>query len=57
MKIKCLMCDTILESNDKHDFYQCSCQNKTFILYEKDYLRYGGFDFEFIEVLDDDSDL
>ena len=29
--IKCLVCSTILESKQQHDFQQCNCSNKAFV--------------------------
>lgn len=28
--VKCLMCNTILESKYRHNYVQCSCPNQTF---------------------------
>lgn len=44
-KIKCLICDTILESKTRHDFRQCDCENQTFVDGGNDYTRVGGLDF------------
>ena len=29
--VKCLVCNTILESKYRHDFQQCNCSNKAFV--------------------------
>ena len=29
--IKCLVCNTILESKHQHDFQQCNCSNGAFV--------------------------
>lgn len=42
-KIKCLKCNTILESKSVHDFQSCKCGN--FVDGGLDYCRIGG-DFE-----------
>lgn len=44
MKIKCLVCNTILESKYRHDFQTCGCENETFVDGGQDYLRCGGKD-------------
>jgi hypothetical protein len=54
-KIKCLECDTVLESKTHHDFQQCDCPNEAFVDGGGDYIRVGGMDFNKIEVLYDDS--
>ena len=41
-KIKCLECNTILESTYKWDFRSCLCPNQTFVDGGTDYLRFGG---------------
>lgn len=51
-KVKCLKCNTILESKYRHDFVQCKCENKTFVDGGNDYCRYGGADLSLVEVLD-----
>lgn len=43
-KIKCLDCNTILESLTVHDFVKCNCENSTFIDGGFDYMRLGGLD-------------
>lgn len=41
-KIKCLECDTILESKYRHEFKSCTCPNQTYVDGGNDYLRLGG---------------
>lgn len=43
-KIKCLNCNTELESKFKWDFQSCKCENKSFIDGGNDYMRIGGKD-------------
>ena len=40
-KIKCLECDTILESVYRHDFQSCECPNGAFVDGGNDYMRFG----------------
>ena len=40
-KIKCLECNTILESTYTHDFQSCECSNGAFIDGGNDYMRFG----------------
>ena len=49
--IKCLQCNTVLESKYRHDFQCCGCENQTFVDGGKDYSRVGGKDFNLIEDL------
>lgn len=39
-KIRCLKCNTILESKYRHDFQECECGN--FVDGGNDYMRIGG---------------
>lgn len=41
-KLKCLKCNTILESKYRWDFQSCKCSNQTFVDGGTDYLRFGG---------------
>ena len=43
-KIKCLSCNTILESKYRWDFKSCDCPNNTYIDGGNDYLRFGTKD-------------
>ena len=52
-RIKCLMCDTILESKSRHDFKQCSCPNQAYTDGGHDYQRYGARDMTQVEIWDD----
>ena len=49
--IKCLQCNTVLESKHRHDFQCCGCENQTFVDGGYDYPRVGGKDFDLIEDL------
>ena len=49
--VKCLMCNTILESKYRHNYVQCSCPNLTFTDGGLDYQRGGGKDLNLIEDL------
>ena len=49
--IKCLVCNTILESKHRHDFQQCNCSNKAFVDGGLSYERLGAMDLDFIENL------
>ena len=47
--IKCLVCNTILESKHQHDFQQCNCSNGAFVDGGLSYIRYGANDLDLIE--------
>ena len=49
--IKCLVCNTILESKHRHDFQQCNCSNKAFVDGGLSYERVGAMDLDLIEIL------
>lgn len=49
--VKCLQCNTVLESKHRHDFQSCGCNNQTFVDGGKDYSRVGGKEFDLIENL------
>ena len=49
--VKCLVCNTILESNHQHDFQQCNCSNKAFVDGGLSYERLGAMDLDLIEIL------
>ena len=49
--VKCLVCNTILESKYRHNYVQCSCPNQTFTDGGLDYQRGGGKDLNLIEDL------
>ena len=50
-KVKCLSCNTILESTWVHDFQMCDCGNKTFVDGGDEYVRVGGLDLSLIEMI------
>ena len=49
--IKCLQCNTVLESKHRHDYQTCHCSNRAFIDGGRVYSRVGGKDFNLIEDL------
>ena len=49
--VKCLLCDTVLESKHRHNFVSCGCSNQTFTDGGNEYLRFGGKDLDLIENL------
>ncbi len=49
--VKCLMCNTILESKHRHHFVTCGCKNQTFNDGGLSYNRVGGKDLSLIENL------
>ena len=49
--IKCLSCNTELESKYRHDFQCCGCENQTSVDGGKEYSRVSGKDFNLIEDL------
>ena len=49
--IKCLVCNTILESKHRHDFVMCPCPNQTFTDGGLSYNRVGGKDLSLIDNL------
>ena len=48
--IKCLVCNTILESKHQHDFQQCNCSNGAFVDGGLSYERIGAMDLDLIEI-------
>jgi len=49
--VKCLSCNTELESKHRQDFQCCGCENQTSVDGGYDYSRVGGKDFDLIEDL------
>ena len=49
--VKCLVCNTILESKHRHDFVMCTCPNQTFTDGGLSYNKVGGKDLSLIENL------
>ena len=49
--VKCLVCNTILESKHRHDFQQCNCSNKAFVDGGLSCIRIGAMDLSLIENL------
>jgi hypothetical protein len=50
-KIRCLVCDKVIESTHRHDWVSCGCENKTFVDGGHEYIRVGGVDISQIEFL------
>lgn len=48
-RIKCLQCETILESVHSHDYNVCGCPNRTMIDGGLSYQRFGGVLLNLIE--------
>lgn len=49
--VKCLVCNTVLESKHRHNFVQCNCENQSFTDGGLSYNRVGGKDLDLIENL------
>ena len=49
--VKCLVCNTILESKYRHDFKMCSCLNSSSVDGGLDYQRMSAKDLDLIENL------
>lgn len=49
--VRCLVCNTILESKYRHNYVQCSCSNQTFTDGGLSYQRGGGKNLNLIEDL------
>ena len=49
--VRCLVCNTVLESKHRHHFVTCGCKNQTFNDGGLDYNRAGGKDLNLIEDL------
>ena len=49
--VRCLVCNTILESKYRHNYVQCSCPNQTFTDGGLSYNRVGGKDLRLIDNL------
>ena len=49
--IKCLQCNTVLESKHRHDYQACYCSNRVFVDGGLLYTRVGAVDFDLIEDL------
>ena len=54
MKIKCLLCNDVIESKYRHDLVSCRCEN-CYIDGGQDYLHFGWNDFSKIPILFDDG--
>ena len=49
--IKCLVCNTVLESKHQHNYVQCSCPNEAATDGGLIYLRYMAKDLDLVENL------
>ena len=49
--IKCLVCNTVLESKHRHDYVQCHCSNEAAVDGGLIYLRYMARDLDLVENL------
>ena len=49
--IKCLQCNTVLESKYQHDYQSCKCSNQAFVDGGLSYVRLGAVDLDLIENL------
>ena len=49
--VRCLLCNTVLESKHQHHFVTCGCKNQTFNDGGLSYNRVGGKDLSLIENL------
>ena len=49
--VKCLVCNTVLESRHRHDFKMCSCLNSSSVDGGLDYQRMSAKDLDLIENL------
>lgn len=49
--VKCLVCNTVLESKHRHHFVECCCENQSFTDGGLVYNRVGGKDLDLIENL------
>ena len=49
--IKCLMCNTVLESKHQHNFCSCGCSNQSFVDGGLVYSRVGAVDLDLVEDL------
>ena len=49
--IKCLVCNTVLESKHRHHYNQCKCRNQSFVDGGLLYSRVGGVDLDLVENL------
>ena len=49
--IKCLVCNTVLESKHRHQYNQCQCRNQSFVDGGLVYSRAGGVNLDLVENL------
>ena len=49
--VKCLVCDTVLESKHRHHFVECNCDNQAFCDGGLDYERLGAMNLDLVENL------
>ena len=49
--VKCLVCNTVLESKHQHHFLECGCKNQTFNDGGLSCIRFGAVDLDLVEDL------
>ena len=49
--VKCLVCNSVLESKYQHNFRSCGCRNQSFVDGGLLYRRVGGVDLDLVENL------
>lgn len=49
--VKCLVCNTVLESKHQHHFLECGCRNQSFVDGGLLYIRFGAVDLDLVENL------
>lgn len=49
--VRCLVCNTVLESKHRHHFLECGCKNQTFNDGGLSYSRVGAVDLDLVENL------
>ena len=49
--VKCLACNTVLESKNRHNFVECNCSNRAFCDGGLDYVRFGAVNLDLVENL------
>jgi hypothetical protein len=49
--VLCTVCDTVLYSQNTHDYHECGCSNETHVDGGRDYIRYAGMDLSLVKLL------
>jgi hypothetical protein len=55
-RLRCVECNTVLESKHVHHYVTCRCPNKTMLDGGLEYVRYGGVDMDKIELMTEHGD-